>query len=190
MTQQHKTLQPNVNNDILNIAERIRSELIFGPVVVYGEPVTQGDHTVGFRRRGKRQVYIRHANGLRLDDWRKIIGWTFRSIQQTVNRTVPLDGAVGVELDFFYPHLNKHYTSKGRPSKNYECLKTSPPDGDKLMRAVFDALTRIAYEDDKNIVLGRFTKTYQNVPKPGVVIRVYRTIYQESIGEPVSAELV
>lgn len=174
---QHKMLQPKTNNDLLTIAERMRSELIFGPVIVYGEPVTQGDHTVGFRRRGKRQVYIRHANGLRLDDWRKIIGWTFKSIQQTVNQTVPLDGAVGVEMDFFYPHPKKHYTSKGKPSRYFESLKMSPPDGDKLMRAVFDALTKIAYADDKNIVLGRFTKTYQNVPKPGVIIRVYRTTY-------------
>ena len=174
---QHKMLKPKTNNELLTIAERIRSELIYGPVVVYGEPVTQGDHTVGFRRRGKRQVYIRHANGLRLDDWRKIIGWTFKSIQQTVNQTVPLDGAVGVELDFFYPHPKKHYTSKGRPSSSFESLKTSPPDGDKLMRAVFDALTEIAYADDKNIVCGRFTKTFQNVTKPGVVIWVYRTTY-------------
>lgn len=178
MTHQDKSLQTKPNNEILNISKRIHSELILGPVVVYGEPVTQGDHTVGFRRRGRRKVFIRHANGDRLDDWRKVIGWTFKSIQRTVNRTEPLDGAVGVELDFFYPHPKSHLTKTGKQSSSYECLKTSPPDGDKLMRAVFDALTKIAYEDDKNIVVGHFTKTFQDVPKPGVVIRVYKTWYE------------
>lgn len=179
MTQQAKTLLTKPNNEILTIAKRIRSELIFGPVVVWGEPVTQGDHKVGFRRRGRRQVYVRHANGRRLEDWRTVIGWTFKSIQRTVNRTVPLDGAVGVELDFFYPHPKNHLTKTGKKSNSYDCLKTSPPDGDKLMRAVFDALTKIAYTDDKNIVVGHFTKTFQNVTTPGVVIRVYRTWYEE-----------
>lgn len=188
MTQPPKKLPMKPNDEILNIAKQIRSELIFGPVVVWGEPVTQGDHTVGFRRRGRRQVYVRHANGRRLDDWRQIIGWTFKNIQTTVNRTVPLDGAVGVELDFFYPHPKTHFTKTGRQSSSYNCMKTSPPDGDKLMRAVYDALTKIAYEDDKNIVVGHFTKTFQNVPKPGVVIRIYRTWYDEQIWRPVPAE--
>lgn len=171
------TLQHN-NDDILTIGNGIHSELVFGPVVVWGEPVTQGDHAVGFRRRGRRQVFIRHANGKRLDDWRTIIGWQFKNIMTKVGNTQVITGAVGVALDFVYPHPKNHYTKNGKQSSKYATLKTSPPDGDKLMRAVFDALTNIAYQDDKDIVVGRFTKTYQDVAKPGVVIRVYRTWYE------------
>lgn len=161
------------NSELTNIPDLFRFELIVGPITAYGEPVTQGDHTVGFSRRNRNRVFIRHKNGKRLDAWRDVVAWTIKSAMRQARQKLP-SGAVGVRIDFFYPHLKNHFTAKGNRSCNYATFKTSPPDGDKLQRAVFDALSGVAYEDDRCVVWSVWTKTFQNVATPGAVIRIYR----------------
>ena len=166
------------SKELLTIGDKLRHKLVYGPAIVYGEPTTQGDHSLGFRRN---KVFIRHKNGKRLEDWRTVVAWTFRTAMNRASQSTPLAGCVSVRIDFFYPHPIGHYTKTGRKSKQYADLKTSSPDGDKLERAIFDALSRVAYVDDRLVVSCHWTKTFQDVPTPGAVIRVYSVTYQDDV---------
>ena len=66
-----------------------------------------------------------------------------------------LDGPVSVIVDFYLPRPKSHYGT----GRNAGALKPSAPaehltmpDTDKLVRAVGDALTRLAWRDDSQIV--------------------------------------
>ena len=144
---------------------------IIDPVVVYGTPVTQGDHSLGFSRR--RRVFIRHKNGKRLESWRDVVAFTVKQAMKKAD-VEPESGAVEIDIDFFYPRPKNHFTAKGARSSKFRTFKTSPPDGDKLQRAIFDALSGVAYTDDRCVVKSVWTKSYQDVLTPGAVIKIYR----------------
>ena len=48
---------------------------------------------------------------------------------------------------------------------------TKKPDADKLMRAVLDSLTGVAYEDDSQVVRARIEKQYGGPERTEVVVR-------------------
>jgi len=63
----------------------------------------------------------------------------------------PISGAVKVTADFIFKR------PKSTPNRIYPHVK---PDLDKLVRAVLDGLTAVAYEDDSQVILIQTTKTY------------------------------
>jgi crossover junction endodeoxyribonuclease RusA len=95
-------------------------------VFVAGRPITQGS----MRSLGKGRMT--HDNP-RLRAWRKAIGWTVRA---SLGAAV-LDPAARVTV-------RCHFLC--RPQR------PRAPDLDKLVRAVLDALTHIAYVDDSQVV--------------------------------------
>lgn len=83
-------------------------------------------------------------------------------------------GPVGMEVAFFFPRPAAHYGT----GKNAGVLKdtapnhkASKPDLDKLMRAIGDALTGVAFRDDSQIAKVEMVKLYGE--KPGVSVLVY-----------------
>ena len=80
-----------------------------------------------------------------------------------------LDGPVSVTVDFYLPRPKSHYGT----GRNAGLLKPSAPnwhltrpDGDKLTRAVGDALTRLAWRDDSQIVAWHAYKHYASADHP------------------------
>jgi Holliday junction resolvase RusA-like endonuclease len=72
-------------------------------------------------------------------------------------------GPVKVRATFFFPRPKSHYGT----GKNATVLKDhapvfhqSKPDGDKLARAIGDALTGIVFRDDSQIAVWRIEKRY------------------------------
>lgn len=62
----------------------------------------------------------------------------------------PIANAVKVELDFIML----------KPKSAKRAFPAVKPDLDKLIRAVLDGLTGVAYEDDSQVILIQATKTY------------------------------
>jgi crossover junction endodeoxyribonuclease RusA len=62
----------------------------------------------------------------------------------------PVAGGVKVQIDFIYL----------RPKSSKRAFPWVKPDIDKLVRAVLDGLTGVAYEDDCQVILLQATKTY------------------------------
>jgi len=76
----------------------------------------------------------------------------------------PIASAVKVELDFVM----------ARPKSTKRIFPSVKPDLDKLIRAVLDGLTGVAYEDDSQVILIQSSKTYGE--KQGVWIGIEQII--------------
>jgi crossover junction endodeoxyribonuclease RusA len=106
--------------------------------------------------RGGRIVLVEAAAGLK--EWRELVGILYRQ-QKLEFHSRP--AAVTVDLTFLLPQIKK-------PKLRYP---TTKPDIDKLSRAILDALTGIAYEDDSQVVQLKTQKVY-TFNEPGVYITV------------------
>lgn len=135
---------------------------------VAGIPVPKGSARAFLHNKSGR-IVTRQDNADRQKPWASSIGY---AAQQA--GLVPVDGPVGISLDFTMPRPKGHY----RTGKNAGELRggapfyhATKPDIDKLERCVFDALTGIAWKDDSQVAhVFRTTKCYGD--EPGVWIRI------------------
>lgn len=118
---------------------------------VFGKPEPQGSKTIG------KFGGMYEQNAPRLKVWRELIGFEVSaSMRRREERQ--LHGAVEVYLDFYFRRPNHHFRVKnGNPDRNRHSKKAPSqheykPDVDKLARAVLDALTGIAFDDDRQVV--------------------------------------
>lgn len=138
---------------------------------VPGQPVPQGSKS-GFVNKKTGRVQIVDKD-VRLPAWRmKVTAHARDAIQHhTVALDYPLDGPVGVRIDFVMPRPKGHYGT----GKNTSILKPSAPthpasmpDLDKLLRAIFDALTDAqVWRDDGQVVWCHTAKHYDGPTWPG-----------------------
>ena len=112
---------------------------------VEGNPVTQGSMKVINGR-------VLHSRGEALILWRTMVAMAARKAG-----CFPMPNPIEMTIDFRLP----------RPKTVRRNLPYVAPDLDKLIRAVLDALTGVAYVDDGQVVTIKSTKTYGD---PGVKI--------------------
>ena len=97
---------------------------------VNGIPIPQGSMKVINGR-------VLHSQGSALAGWRSLIGWEARGAG-----ALPHSLPVKISITFFMP----------RPKTVKRELPSVAPDLDKLIRAVLDGLTGVAYADDGQVV--------------------------------------
>ena len=115
-----------------------------------------------------------------LDTWRKVIVTMARSAMARAHWQ-RIDGAARIDLTFFRERPKKHFRT-GRYSHllrdDAPIFDTTPPDGDKLLRAVGDALTTAGvWEDDARLARFVVTKLWANPGEPPgaqVIVREMR----------------
>lgn len=124
--------------------------------VVEGNPITQGSY------RSFGGNFVPAVKGLK--DWREAIGWTAVGKMQGRSPSVlPIE----VELDFVVP------TPKKREGELWP-IQHGTGDIDKLSRAALDALTRLVYVDDSQVVRMLSSKRYGGFSRPvGLTCRVW-----------------
>ncbi len=115
---------------------------------VDGQPVPQGSMKV---IRG----HVIHSQGAALAAWRSAIALTARKAG-----AFPTRDPITITMTFIF----------ARPKTVKRLEPTVPPDLDKLVRAVLDALTATAYVDDSQVVEMYAKKMYGLVP--GVKIQI------------------
>ena len=110
-----------------------------------------------------------HRGHGRLEDWRHAIATEARL---AMGDRPLLSGAVTCELLFLLPRPKSHFRSNGdlRPDAPTWC--TSRPDGDKLERAAWDALTGVVWTDDAVVASWGGGKRYSDAGVTGVCVRV------------------
>ena len=101
--------------------------------------------------------HIIHSQGSALAAWRSAIALKAREAGAT-----PMEGAI--QLDMTFTALKPRTVTRQHP--------TVPPDLDKLVRAVLDALTAIAYRDDSQVTA--FTARKQYGERVGLEISIFR----------------
>lgn len=77
----------------------------------------------------------------------------------------PVAGPVELEVMFYLERPSSVSVTK-RPQP------TVPPDVDKLIRAVGDALTGVVYDDDSQVIRVLAWKVYADTREPGCFVRV------------------
>lgn len=130
---------------------------------IYGKPVTQGSMK-RFPGGG-----ITHSNK-KLVPWRNLVGWEIKEAWGQEMTTAP----VSINCLFKLERPRGHYGT----GKNAFKLKPSAPqhhvvrpDGDKLLRAIKDALTGVVYKDDSQCYDSHVRKVWaESGESPGVVI--------------------
>lgn len=114
---------------------------------VMGKPVQQGSMKA-FNNR------VVHNKSKELMAWRQNVA--ARALEAGLR---PFEGAVEISIRFYYE----------RPKTVKRLLPTVPPDLDKQIRSVLDALTGVAYVDDGQVIAISATKEYG---QPGAEISV------------------
>jgi crossover junction endodeoxyribonuclease RusA len=115
---------------------------------VEGKPIQQGSMRA-FNNR------IVHNKSKELMEWRSLVGQAAH-----VAGCTPISGPITISMEFRY--LRPRSVTREHP--------TVPPDLDKQVRSILDALTGIAYLDDSQVIEIHATKRY--APSPGVDITV------------------
>lgn len=142
---------------------------------VVGTPVPQGSMR-SFERGGR--TFTKSSNAGPLERWR---GDIRAAVPEQLAALPPETGAVGLRLMFRFARPASHFwpANSRRPTPvlraDAPVWVTKPPDGDKLDRAVMDALTGIVYVDDAQVVQRGSTKRYAEPgERPGVDILAVR----------------
>jgi Holliday junction resolvase RusA-like endonuclease len=152
---------------------------------VPGRPVPQGSKTAFVSKSTGRPIVV--DKDIRLPHWRAKItsaaiekGAEYMHTRPLLYEAMPLAGAIGIRVTFVLTRPKNHYGT----GKNAEVVKPSSPkypaampDIDKLLRAVFDALTDAqVWKDDGQVVWCQTTKHYHDEVQwpdgPGVHITV------------------
>lgn len=110
---------------------------------VYGAPATKGS-TVSFM--GQHGI-VTKTDCKNLSAWTQAVGWAARASRLPL---APRDMPVRVQAIFQFV----------RPKRVTRLAPTVRPDIDKLTRALLDALTGVAYEDDDQVTQLRIDKVY------------------------------
>lgn len=121
---------------------------------VFGDPAPQGS---------KRYV----GNGRMIEASKKVAPWR-KAVLDAVEAYGPFesyDGALEVDVTFYL----------ARPKSVRRFLPHVPPDLDKLLRGLFDALTIAnAWRDDSLVVRCYSAKFYADVEQPGCEVTIAR----------------
>lgn len=84
-------------------------------------------------------------------------------------------GSVAVEVEFHLPRPMGHYGTGRNAGVLKESARLHPsvaPDLDKYQRSVGDALSKVAWDDDAQVVEWKASKRYAGITGPRTVIRI------------------
>lgn len=137
--------------------------------IVYGKPEPQGSSRAFIPKGWKRPVIT--STNTKLKPWRQQIAFT--ALQAAINvadgRPAPLFSSEPVQLcALFYFDRPKRQTKRERA----QMYKVTKPDIDKLIRAIGDALTGIAYQDDNQIAGIITEKRFGSPARVEITVRI------------------
>ena len=121
----------------------------------------------------KRFMGTRNGKGIMLDTNPQLKSWR-GAVAQACPMEAPLTGPIKLSLEFCYPRPKNHYGRKNKEpylKPDAPIYKTSAPDLDKLVRAVGDSLTGVAYIDDAQVAELHVKKTY-TCQQAGVFVQI------------------
>ena len=134
---------------------------------VYGIPVAQGSKRA-FNNR------VVDANSTQLRPWRDSVTAMAMETKRRMDQETFL-GPVRIDLTFTFPRPKYHYgtgRNAGKLKPTAPTFVTTKPDLDKLIRAVFDALTVASiWRDDSQVVVEQSTKIYGDEPGVSVLVQ-------------------
>jgi crossover junction endodeoxyribonuclease RusA len=135
---------------------------------VLGIPAAKGSLRIVPTTKGPRVI-----SSTKLTHWECLV----REVAaQYVPSDWPLDRPVAVHLSFILPRPKSHRNSKGTLRPKYKDTQhTSYPDLDKLVRAILDALTGLAWRDDAQVTQITACKGYGDIGYCNIMLAIPET---------------
>lgn len=136
---------------------------------VFGVPQPRGSKkaiTVPGRRRG---LLIDDNN--KSKPWMQVVSFYAKRAMQDAGLTAPLAGPLCLKVIIFRERPKGHLRVNGAVKPSAPAFPATKPDSSKYMRAVEDAMSKIVYGDDGQLVDSWPSKRWG---KPGVLIEIYR----------------
>jgi len=93
------------------------------------------------------------------------------SYQQQVDDKTMFPGALEVSITAFFPIPESYSNKKKEACRTNQIRPTTKPDCDNIAKIVCDALNKIAYNDDSQIVEIKIRKFYSDVPQVDVFMQ-------------------
>jgi crossover junction endodeoxyribonuclease RusA len=131
---------------------------------VPGVPVAKGSAKAFYNKKAGR-AFVTQDNLEKQKPWVSLISVKAESAGLALS-----DSAVHVALMFNMPRPKAHFRSNGELKTGAPLFHKSKPDIDKLQRAVLDALSSIAFLDDRQVCSVYAQKMYSDTP--GVLIKI------------------
>lgn len=138
--------------------------MIVARFTVHGQPVPQGSKSA--IRVGARTVIV-DQNRAKLKPWRAQLA---DAAAAAMNGRGVAVGPVGIVLDLYFQRPKAHYRRSGELREDAPEYVTTRPDGDKVARAVADALTGVVYRDDSQVAEWVIGKRYGDPPRAMVTV--------------------
>jgi crossover junction endodeoxyribonuclease RusA len=137
---------------------------------VHGVPVAKGSGRAFYNPKAGR-AYVVQMNAARQKPFASMISYTADE-----HGIMPSDGPVFVGMLFQFPRPKAHYRGKAQTLRDdAPVYHVTTPDVDKCARLVLDALTGIAWHDDKQAQITEARKVYDATP--GVWITISDVLY-------------
>ena len=130
---------------------------------VYGEPVAKGRPK--FSRQGN---FVRSYTPTKTTNYENLVKLSYAEACRGLNN--PLEGEVSMRIDAFFS-IPKSTSKKKRELMNTGLINhTKRPDADNIAKAICDALNKVAYADDSQIVHLEVNKYYSDIPRVEITI--------------------
>lgn len=138
---------------------------------VPGIPVPKGS-TKSFYNPNADKIVTMQDNRKRQKPWASLVSYCAQESGCRVSM-----GAIKLSLDFKMPRPKNHYgtgKNSGSLKQSAPFYHLSTPDLDKLVRCIKDALTGIAWKDDKQVCVLTTVKHYDETPGVNILIEEAR----------------
>jgi len=83
----------------------------------------------------------------------------------------PLSGPVHAVIRFYYPIPSRFNKLQKEKARNGELAPVVKPDLDNCVKGIFDALNKIAWNDDNQVIAASASKLYSDQPR--IEIRIF-----------------
>lgn len=130
-----------------------------------GEPVPKGRPK--FSTRGG---YVKAYTPQKTAEYEKKVADTFRDCFPD-HKLIPRDVPLEVEVAIIKPIPKSFTKAQKKEAKEQKLFPTKKPDVDNYLKAIFDALNGVAWEDDAQIICASVGKFYGEEPYASVSIR-------------------
>jgi len=138
---------------------------------VLGTPAPKGSARAFYKAGMKRAVIVKD-NSERQKSWDRAVREAALEVIGERVEPVYVGCPVVVEIVFRLKRPASHWSKKGGLLPSAPLVPTTKPDGDKLLRTTWDALTGLAWDDDSRIADGIVRKRYAEPGREGARITI------------------
>jgi Holliday junction resolvase RusA-like endonuclease len=136
-------------------------------LIIQGEPVAQGRPRAGKIQRGRNRGQTILYDPEKSKDYKLYL--KFAASQQAPEK--PLEGPLQLVVHIYRSIPTSFSKKKQAAAEAGEIRPTTKPDADNYLKGVSDALNKIIWKDDSQIVSATVEKWYSQQPRTEVIVQ-------------------